>query len=594
MTNDLTLTVATINGSGSQSSNQILSRSLFRMGLPVGAKNLFPSNISGLPTWFTIRVSPEGFTARKKLNDVVVALNPDTYEKDIKSLRQNGLLISGPELNVEWLKNRPDILHLAIPFKDLSTKATDIAKMRKMLVNMLYVGILAEILNIPEAIISSVIADQFRSKPSVVELNTNTVQLARSYFKSENLKQLLEKKWNHSLIEVKNANSNKILIDGNTASALGLLDGGCTFLSWYPITPSSSLAENFQKYAREARVDDQANRFAVVQAEDELSAINMVIGAGWAGARSLTATSGPGLSLMAEAAGLSYFAEIPAVIWDVQRAGPSTGLPTRTLQGDLRAAYHLSHGDTEHIVLLPGTIEECFEFGQTCFDLAERFQTLVIVLSDLDLGMNIRISSRLQPNSKPYDRGKVLSAEQLNSIENFARYKDVDGDGIPYRTLPGTLHSKAAYFTRGTSHTETSAYSEDSENFSRLLERLKKKFITAREAVPLPVIEGAPANSAQNEIGFISYGTSHEALNEARYSLNKKSSHLRLRALPLQKEVKKFIQNHSQIFVVEQNRDAQLTQIICAEWPELATKIKSILNFDGLPLTAEDILKGLK
>jgi 2-oxoglutarate/2-oxoacid ferredoxin oxidoreductase subunit alpha len=584
MTNNFALTVATINGSGSQSSNQILARSLFRMGLPVGAKNLFPSNIAGLATWFTIRVSPEGFTARKKLNDIVVALNPATALQDLQSLKPGGVFITATDLKVQH--ERTDIIHFAIPFKDLSLKATEVAKMRKLLVNMLYVGVLAELFEIPNSVVEGVIADQFKNKESVVALNTNTVSLGREYVRENNLKE----KFIYRVQEIKDANKNKILIDGNSASALGLVDGGCTFFSWYPITPSSSVAESFIHYARKTRTaSDNTNNFAVIQAEDELSAINMVIGAGWAGARAITATSGPGLSLMAEAAGLSYFAEIPAVIWNVQRAGPSTGLPTRTMQGDLLAASRLSHGDTEHVVLLPGSIEECFEFGQTCFDLAERLQTLVIVLSDLDLGMNLWISNWLKPGQRPYDRGKVLNAEQLNQLETFARYKDTDGDGITYRTLPGTPHAKAAYFTRGTAHTETSAYSEDPANFEKLLTRLKKKFVTARDLVPKPIIEMAksPANA------IISFGSSEAAVQEGRYYLSKiekiETSHMRVRALPLQTEIQSFIESHETIYVVEQNRDGQMAILLRNEWPKLAHKFVSITNYDGLPLTAEDV-----
>lgn len=591
MTNNFTLTVATVNGSGSQSSNQVLARALFRMGLPVGAKNLFPSNIAGLPTWFTIRVSPEGFTARKKQNDIVVALNPATLAEDIKSLRSGGLLIVAEDSLKILVDSRPDVACLAIPFKELSQKATEVARLRKMLINMIYVGIVSELLEIPESVVNAVVGDQFRDKAAVIEVNQNAIRIGREYFKSENLRQKLPQNFLHRAEARPGQNGEHILIDGNSAAGLGLLDGGCTFLSWYPITPSSSVAESFIRYSELARAESSGpKRAAIIQAEDELSAINMVIGAGWAGSRAVTATSGPGLSLMAEAAGLAYFAEIPAVIWNVQRAGPSTGLPTRTMQADLLSAFRLSHGDTEHIILLPGTIEECFLMGQVAFDLAERFQTLVIVLSDLDLGMNLWISKKFVSGEKPYDRGKVLSAHDLNSLESFARYRDTDGDGIPYRTLPGTAHSKAAYFTRGTAHTETSAYSEDPANFERLLARLKRKFLTARAAVPKAEVVTTP--SAQ--IGLISFGSSDPAVSEARAQFTGSTSHLRLRALPLQEEVRSFIQAHEKIAVVEQNRDGQLAQILRAEWPDLAHKISSITVYDGLPITAEDVVKGLE
>lgn len=588
--NNFVLSVATVNGSGSQSANQVLVRSLFRMGLPVGAKNLFPSNIAGLPTWFTIRVSKEGYVARQVANDILVALTPATLQKDLVSLKPGGIFIYPKDTKEP--AHRADVKMLAVPFRELSSKATDSVKMRKLLVNMIYVGILAECLDIPEEILSGVIQDQFKSKATVVESNMKAVNVGREYAREACLKEFVP----YRLQAIAKGNDGKILMDGNSASALGLLYGGCSFMSWYPITPSSSVAESFQKYSNESKVDgEKKNRFAVVQAEDELSAINMVIGAGWAGARAVTPTSGPGLSLMAEAAGLAYFAEIPAVIWDVQRAGPSTGLPTRTMQGDLRSARNLSHGDAEHILLLPGTLTECFEFGQTALDLAEQFQTLVIVLSDLDLGMNLSIGQEFQVLNRPLQRGKVLNAEQLmeasaQGARDFARYRDVDGDAVPYRTLPATPHAQAAYFTRGTAHSETSAYTEDHDNFRELLTRLKRKFENLRVHLPKPIIE----KNSKASLGLIAFGSSQAAIAETRALLKTETSYMRIRSLPFQDEVREYIAAHERVVVVEQNRDGQLAGLLRSDFPALAHKISSVTHFDGLPLAAEIVVAKME
>ncbi|MGZ3721359.1 MAG: 2-oxoacid:acceptor oxidoreductase family protein [Bdellovibrionales bacterium] len=438
--NDFVLTVATANGSGSQSSNNILLRSLFRLGIPVGGKNLFPSNIQGLPTWFTIRANEEGFTARKKLADIVVAINPVTALADLKSARPGGFVFLSTEAKIAPELYPKEVNVIPVPFKDIVAPVHESIKMRKLLLNMVYVGILAELLEIPGDVIEEVMRHQFGGKSSVFEPNQKALAAGRAYA-AENFKDLVFPFRVRSLGAL---NENKILIDGNTASAMGLVFGGCTVVAWYPITPSSSVVESFMELANKYRVDkDGKKNFAVVQAEDELASIAMVLGAGWAGARAMTATSGPGLSLMAEAAGLAYYAEIPAVIWDVQRVGPSTGLPTRTMQGDLLAAYYLSHGDKKHVVLLPGTPGECFAFGQTAFELAEGLQTLVIVLSDLDIGMNQHVAHKFEYPTEPMDRGKVLNAEQLTKLGEFKRYKDVDGDGVPYRTLTGTEHPLA-------------------------------------------------------------------------------------------------------------------------------------------------------
>ncbi len=585
--NDFVITVATTNGSGSQSSNNILLRSLFRMGIPVGGKNLFPSNIQGLPTWFTIRVNDDGFTARKRLADIVVAMNPQTAVQDFDLVKAGGYVILNSDIKLDESKVRGDVQLIKVPFKEIVTPVSDSVKLRKLLINMVYVGVLGELLGIPADVIDATIDHQFGDKASVIESNKKAVAAGREYARAN----LSDVKFPFRAESRGTQNKNRVLIDGNTASAMGLMFGGCTFVSWYPITPSSSLVESFIDLAEKYRTREGRRDFAVVQAEDELASIAMVVGAGWAGARAVTATSGPGLSLMSEAAGLAYYAEIPAVIWDVQRVGPSTGLPTRTMQGDLLSAYYLSHGDTKHVVLLPSTPAECFEFGQTALDLAEELQTLVIVLSDLDLGMNLHITDRFAYPTAPFRRGKVLTAEQVEHRGGFARYKDVDGDGIGYRTLPGTDHPLAAYFTRGTGHDETSAYSENPEVYKANMDRLSRKFATAKTLVPRPIIESG------GKIGLLTFGSSLEAVREARVELaasGVKTSQLVLRALPFTDEVEKFLENHERVYVIEQNRDGQMMQILRAELPQLAGKCISVLHYDGLPLDAETVVEQVR
>ncbi len=588
--NDFSLCVSTVNGSGSMSSNQILLKALFRSGIPVGGQNLFPSNIAGLPTWFAIRANPHGYVSRQLKHDFVVALNPQTAAEDLTTVKTNGYFFYNAEFKT--LELRKDVTPIAIPFRELIAPVSDSVKLRKVLNNMIYVGILAELLKINDEILHSVVQDQFQSKASVVELNAKAIQAGRNWAREQNFA------FPYQIQEIPNGNKNKIMIDGNAAAAIGLLFGGCTFAAWYPITPSSSLIETFEDLAEKYRVSgDGKKTYAVVQAEDELASICMVTGAGWAGARAVTATSGPGLSLMAEAAGLAYYAEVPAVIWDVQRVGPSTGLPTRTMQGDIRSAYHLSHGDVEHVLLLPATPEDCFEFGQTAFDLAERLQTLVLVMSDLDLGMNLHMSKDFTYPTKPFDRGKVLGTEDLDKVAQFARYKDVDGDGIGYRTLPGTEHPKAAYFTRGTGHDENAAYTENAEVYEKNILRLKKKWETAKTLVPKPVLD----QQHNAKVGLIAFGTTDSAMPEMRALLTEKglnSNYLRLRALPCTKEVETFIQSNHQVFVVEQNRDAQMCAILRNEYPEYAHKLRSITTFDGLPanahVIAEKVIGGMQ
>lgn len=585
--NDFVISVATANGSGSQSSNNVLVRTLFRMGLPVGGKNLFPSNIQGLPTWFTIRVNEQGFTARRKLADVVVAMNPATAAEDLHLVRPGGFVFLNSEIKLTEAQKRIDVQLVPVPFKDIVASLSDSVKLRKLLVNMAYVGVLAHLLDIPQKYLDDVVDHQFGDKSTVIETNRMAIAAGREWA-ANNLRELQFPIRAKSLPK---RNDGKILIDGNSSAAMGLVFGGCTVVAWYPITPSSSLVETFIDLADKHRTDSHGRKnFAVVQAEDELASISMVLGAGWAGARAITATSGPGISLMSEAAGLAYYAEIPAVIWDVQRVGPSTGLPTRTMQGDLLSGYYLSHGDAKHVVLLPGTPGECFEFGQKSLDLAEQLQTLVLVMSDLDIGMNLHIADKFKYPTEPMNRGKVLNEEALTRLGGFQRYKDVDGDGIGYRTLPGTRHPQAAYFTRGTGHNEAGQYSEKPQDYEANMKRLARKFETAKTLVPQPIMSLTP----EAKIGLLCFGSTQEALLEAQAELRQKgvaSSSLRLRALPLSAEVEEFLKAHDRVYVIEQNRDAQLMTILRGEMPQHWQKLISVLHFDGLPIDAQTIFE---
>lgn len=581
--NDVSLIIGTANGSGSQSANLILLRSIFRMGIPVGGKNLFPSNIAGLPTWFVIRASEKGYTSILPKMNIVVSVNQQTCDEDLAHLAEESLFIHNSSLRF----NKPLPANaLSIDFTKLASQVTDSIKLKKLLTNIVYVGVLAEMLGIPDDILQKTIGDQFNNKKSVVDLNVSAALVGRDYYKTH-IK--LASPWK---LESRQHNAGKILIDGNTAAGLGSVFAGCSFASWYPITPSSSLAESFESYCQKLRKNKNGeNTFSVIQAEDELSAITMVAGAGWAGARAMTATSGPGISLMAETAGLMYFAEIPGVVWNVQRAGPSTGLPTRTLQGDILACAQLSHGDTQHPMLLPSTPEECFSMAQTAFDLAERLQTLVFVLSDLDLGMNQWITNDFTYSQKPFDRGKVLSAEALEKVQKFDRYKDLDGDGIPYRTLPGTEHNLAGYFTRGTGHDESAKYTENADVFQKLLERLSKKWQTAKTLVPEPVIDVQTSS-----LGLIAYGSTDASVRELRDLLLQKgvkTSYLRLKAFPFTASVENYLKTHEKIVVLEQNRDGQMRKLLLQEFPEYAAKIKSSLSYDGWPTRAVNLMAGV-
>lgn len=580
--NNMSIQVATVNGSGSQSSNTVLLRSIFQMGIPVSGKNLFPSNIAGLPTWYTIRANKNGYIARKKEIDFLIAMNPETAREDVLALAPGAAVLYDEPLNLSSLRN--DLTFYAVPYDKLVATVCPEAKLRKLVKNMIYVGVLAKLLEIDMAEIEKALRKQFAKKVKAANLNWGAVQAGFDYASAS-----LTKK-DPYLVQRMNATSGKIIIDGNSAGALGCMFAGVTVVSWYPITPSSSLPEHLIDYMKRFRIgSDGKATFAIVQAEDELAAVGMVVGAGWAGARAMTATSGPGISLMSEFVGLAYYAEVPGVIWDIQRVGPSTGLPTRTSQGDLLSTAVLSHGDTKHILLLPASVEECFTMAMDAFELAEQFQTIIFVLSDLDLAMNNWMADPFQYPEKPIHRGKVLSKEDLQRLGGFARYKDVDGDGIPYRTLPGTDHPAAAYFTRGSGHNEKSQYSERPDDYENNMERLNRKFETARSFVPRPQVE-----TGKSKIGFIGFGTSHWALIEARDQLrqeyNVETDYLRLRAYPFTREVHEFVQQHERVYVVEQNRDAQMLSLLKLDVESsLVGRLRSIAHIHGLPLDARSI-----
>jgi len=581
--NDCSISMATVNGSGSQSANNILLKTLFRMGIPVGAKNLFPSNIAGLPTWYTVRINKNGYTARKKELDILVALNPATWADDVKSVHKGGVIIYNSDFP-QSVGKREDVTYYPIPFKKLAEENFTEIKLRKLLTNMIYVGVLTELLGLDFEVLKGAVSDNFASKQKVVESNLKAIQVGMDYVKNN------IKKTDPFRAEKMDRNTNKIVIDGNSAAALGCLYGGCTVVAWYPITPSSSLCETLIDYCEEFRVDKATGKkkFASVQAEDELAAIGMTLGAGWAGARAMTATSGPGISLMAEFTGFGYFTEIPAVIFDIQRVGPSTGLPTRTMQGDIEFANKLGHGDTTHPLLIPGNPEECFEFAQFSFDIAERLQTPVFVMSDLDLGMNFWTSEKFKIPTKPFDRGKVLDEAALTKAGKFERYRDVDGDAIPYRTLPGTDHNLAAYFVRGSGHNEAAKYTEKPEDYVNLVDRLKRKYETAKKYMPEPL----KVTESGAKIGIIAYGSTDLAMNETRDLLRAagvKTNYLRIRALPFSDEVKKFFDENEKVYVVEQNRDGQVEQLVRTSLGKESLKSNSITYYDGLPIDARSI-----
>jgi len=586
--NDVVIKIATANGSGSQSANFILMRSIFKMGIPVSAKNLFPSNISGLPTWFTIRVNEDGWLAQKNHIDVAVVMNKQTAEDDINELPAGSVAVVHEGLKVA--STRDDITTIMVPFDKLVKEATADTRLRKKVINVIYVGVIAWLLDVDISIITNSIDQQFPNKPAAANINKDAATVGYEW-----AAQTLDNKLKHHL-EPRNLTDGQMMIEGNEATALGLLFGGASIVPWYPITPSSSVCENLESYMNKYRRDPETGEatFAVVQAEDEIASIGMVLGAGWAGARAITATSGPGISLMAEMAGLSYFAEIPAVIVDVQRMGPSTGLPTRNGQGDILSAYTLSHGDTKHVLLIPGNMEECFTFATKSLDLAEQMQTLVFLMTDLDLGMNKWICDTFEePSTETIPRGKVLSADELKDMKAFNRYEDVDGDGVPYRTIPGTDEPKAAYFTRGTGHTISATYSEKPEDWQSNMERLLKKHNTARGRIPQPILD----ETADTKVAIIAYGSSDMAVEEARATLRSQhcieTNYMRIRALPLSDAVTPFLNSYDTIYIVEQNRDAQMAGIIQTENPHHASNIKPLLHFNGMPLDSKTIVDNI-
>ncbi|HME31437.1 MAG TPA: 2-oxoacid:acceptor oxidoreductase subunit alpha [Terriglobales bacterium] len=581
--NDFSIQVATVNGSGSQSANTVLLRTIFQMGVPVSGKNMFPSNIAGLPTWYTIRASKKGYIARKKEIDFLVAMNPETAREDAMSLASGAVVLYDEPLKLNEL--RSDLTFYAVPYDKICAVVCPESKLRKLVKNMIYVGVVAQLLDLDMTEVEKALRKQFAKKVKAADLNWNAAKAGYDYAASSLTKADPFK------VERMNKTAGMIIIDGNAAAALGSMFAGVTVVTWYPITPSSSLVETLIDYMKEYRIGpDGKATFAIVQAEDELAAIGMVLGAGWSGARSMTATAGPGISLMAEFAGLGYYVEIPGVIWDIQRVGPSTGLPTRTAQGDIEFVAKLSHGDTHHPMLLPCNPAECFSMASEAFDLTEQLQTPVFVLSDLDLGMNNWMSEPFQYPEKPQNRGKVLTADDLERLGGFSRYKDVDGDGIGYRTLPGTDHPGAAWFARGSGHNEKSGYSERPDDYANNMDRLVHKFNTARTLVPKPEI----VRNDGNEIGIIAYGTSHHALVETLDQLQTeygvKADYLRLRAYPFTTGTHDFIAQHKRVYVVDQNRDGQMLQLMKLDIAiEDIARLRSVRHYNGLPIDARSV-----
>jgi 2-oxoglutarate ferredoxin oxidoreductase subunit alpha len=581
--NDVVITVATANGSGSQTSNNVLMRSIHRMGVPCNGKNLFPSNIQGLPTWFTIRANKDGWIGRKRKQDITICMNPETAVEDMQTAPSGSVLIFDDSLGIGGV--RKDLLEYGAPFKKLVAACCPDAKLRKYVVNMLYVGVCVELLGLDMGIVKKALAKELKGKTKAIALNEPALDAGADYARTN------FKKLDRFRIEPANKTQGTIIITGNDASALGAMYGGCNVLTWYPITPSSSLCEALIDYMEEHRVAaDGKKTFVHIQAEDEIASVGMAIGAGWAGARSMTATSGPGISLMNEFIGLAYYAEIPVVIGDVCRVGPSTGLPTRTMQSDTLLLYHASHGDTRHVVLIPGNVSECFDMYAEAFDLAADFQTPIFVYTDLDLGMNNWPSKPFKTPTAPLHHGKVLDEAAFKAMADWGRYKDVDGDGIGYRTLPGSFMG-GAFFTRGSGHNEYAKYSEKSEDWRKGMDRLERKLTTARGRTPQPVVDGTGS-----KIGLIAYGTSDFAVQEAIHrhrSEGGRIDYLRIRSLPLSAKVREFIAAHDKVFVCEQNAHSQMMEIMRFEMPEFATKMVPLLHYDGLPLPVETVYEGI-
>jgi 2-oxoglutarate ferredoxin oxidoreductase subunit alpha len=577
--NNFSLVVATTNGTGSQTSNLALLRALFKMGIPVNGKNIFPSNIQGAPTWYHIRISREGYVARSETADLLVAFNEKTFLADLQKLPSGGVCL----YNGDWrtVPSRNDITFYSVPVRRFVGKSGVTGKLRDYMGNMVYLGAIAQLLDIPIEAIGEALDHLLGSRAALVEPNLEIATAAHSWTAVN-----IDKNDPYRVIEM-NETAGKIVITGNEAAALGAVFGGVSVVAWYPITPSTSIIDNLNKHLPNLRRDAETGKatYALIQAEDELAAIGIVLGAGWAGARAMTATSGPGISLMSEFAGLGYYAEIPAVIWDVQRVGPSTGLPTRSSQGDVISTYYLGHGDTKNVILFPGSVKECFEFGVTAFDLADSLQTPIFVLSDLDLGMNQWMSEPFEYPAEPINRGKVLTAEDIDKV-GFIRYKDIDGDGIGYRTFPGNKHPQAAWLARGTGHSEAAVYSEKPQDFVDGMHRLSRKFDTARDRVPGPIIDDMDGAN----VGIIAYGTTQYAIEEARDRMaaqGVRTSFMRLRALPVSEQVEQFIGRFQHLILIEQNHDGQMRRILGSELPNLAARLSSLAHIDGMPLTAD-------
>ena len=584
--NDFSIVVATKNGTGSQTANLALLRALFKMGIPVNGKNIFPSNIQGLPTWYHIRASHEGYVARRHTSEILVAFNEATQAEDIQNLPPGGVCL----YNDDWrdgVYQRDDITYYAVPVNQFVRSTGMKGKLRDYIANMVFVGAVAQLLSIPLAAIDEALSKHFNGRRKLIDPNMEVVREAYEWT-TDNITKV-----DPYSVAPMSQTKGQLMITGNEAAALGAVFGGVTFTAWYPITPSTSVVDALNDYLPRFRRDPETGQatYAVVQAEDELAAIGMILGAGWAGARAMTATSGPGISLMAEFAGLGYFAEIPAVIWDIQRVGPSTGLPTRTGQGDVLFTYYLGHGDTTNVILFPASVKECFEFGGVAFDLAEQLQTPVFVLSDLDLGMNNWMTEPFDYPAQPLNRGKVLTAAEVEE-KGFYRYLDTDGDGIGYRTVPGNENVKSAWFARGTGHNEYAVYSEKPEDWEKNMARLQRKFNTARQLVPAPVVDDV----AGADIGIIAFGTTQYAIDEARDRLAEdgiETSFMRLRALPINDEVRDFVARHERVYVVELNRDGQMHTILRTEMPEMVMKLHSLAHLDGMPLTAQWIVEAV-
>ncbi len=583
--NDVVIRFATVNGTGSASANNMFAKAVYKMGVPVTPKNIFPSNIQGLPTWYEVRVSEKGYLGRREGIDILVAVNAQSFAKDVQSVRSGGYLMYDSTKLLADEDKRPDIHYIGIPMMEMCIAHYNDARTHLLMKNVIYVGALAALLGMEISVFENLIQEQFKKKEKLIPGNIQALHLGVDYA-LKNYPLLPYK------IERRDLIGDRILIEGNNACGLGALFAGATVGSWYPITPSTSVMNAFEKWCYKFRVDPETgeHKFAIIQAEDELAAMGMVLGANWNGARSFTATSGPGVSLMSEFLGLSYFAEIPAVLIDVQRGGPSTGMPTRTQQSDLMLAAYASHGDTKHVLLFPSNPKECFDMTADAFDFAERYQTAILIMTDLDLGMNDHLSDPLQwDDSRMYKRGKVLTAVELESMKSFGRYQDVDGDGIPYRTIPGTHPTKGSYFTRGSSKDENAKYTEESEAYVRNVDRLAKKWLTIQKEIYPPEIT---INDKGSKKGLIFFGTSSYAAIEAIDLLAENGLHfnaMRLKAFPFTKEVHEFIDNHDEIYVIEQNRDAQCRTILITELNINPSKLKSVLNYDGFPITAQFI-----